>query len=143
VKPLKKEYAARKAAWAARVRDAEHRAARASASTASSAAPVPSSPTKAGAAATSSTSADAFPPTPAGTDAAAAEDEDWRPLSAQLRLKAASFTATFAPKVVAALHAFAAQEAASFQEARAHAMDAQMRNGLRCDAMRMIHPHIL
>lgn len=44
--------------------------------------------------------------------------EAWRPLSAQLRHAAAAFVATFAPRVVAALHEFAAHEAASFSEVR-------------------------
>ena len=59
----------------------------------------------------------------AGETAAAAPSspEPWRPLSAQLRHAAAAFVATFAPRVVAALHDFAAHEAASFSEVCAHA----------------------
>ena len=49
-------------------------------------------------------------------ETAAAAPEPWRPLSAQLRHAAAAFVATFAPRVVAALHDFAAHEAASFSE---------------------------
>ena len=54
----------------------------------------------------------------AGEAAAASTPEPWRPLSAQLRHAAAAFVATFAPRVVAALHDFAAHEAASFSEVR-------------------------
>ena len=50
--------------------------------------------------------------------AAPSSPEPWRPLSAQLRHAAAAFVATFAPRVVAALHDFAAHEAASFSEVR-------------------------
>ena len=58
----------------------------------------------------------------AGGEAAASQSpEPWRPLSAQLRHAAAAFVATFAPRVVAALHDFAAHEAASFSEVRARA----------------------
>jgi hypothetical protein len=56
--------------------------------------------------------------------------EAWRPLSAQLRHAAAAVVATFAPRVVSALHEFAAHEAASFSEVRAgHAIAASRHSG--------------
>ena len=65
-------------AAAARAREAEHRAARVAAAGAANASKVPIA------------QAEAPQVGPA---------DDWRPLSAMLRLKAASFTATFSPKV--------------------------------------------
>jgi hypothetical protein len=76
VKPLKKEYAARRGAAAARAREAEHKAARAGANA----------------------SASSSPDTPLAPAPLAGGAADWRPVSAMLRLKAASFTATYAPK---------------------------------------------
>lgn len=95
VKPLKKAYGARRS-------EARDKARSSTASSSSGGGESPGGPAAA--------AADSSPSSPGS--------EEWRPLSAQLRHAAAAYVATFAPRVVAALHEFAAHEAASFNEVR-------------------------
>ena len=98
VKPLKLQFVARRALANASAREASRQAAKA-ASSASSASPPPYTQA-------------VYVQTAAGP-----ESENWRATGAAIRSACAALVAAFAPRVAAALHSFAVDEAASFAAA--------------------------